>query len=221
MRELWSDGWHVAYEADAGLGEILDVVGQEVVHAVYTDPPWNAGIARRMRQWAGKDDGAVDFQGLMDQAASDLAWVLGGGAPGFVQMGDAGIDVTVRALEDAGLVAVPERCGQCSEAFVPFKTRAWLVRVARSAEELPACTWDEDDAWTTLCSKALAPVVPAGGTVLDPFVGLGLVLRVADAMGWRAVVSDLNTDRVLRGVKSMEMDRKGTPVEALRLWTSG
>ncbi len=41
--------------------------------AIYTDPPWNPGIARIMRQWADADEGPIDFERFTRVSAMAIA----------------------------------------------------------------------------------------------------------------------------------------------------
>lgn len=208
LRPVWSDERHRVFAGDVeeGAGRELAELAKPVA-AVYTDPPWNAGIAQQFRKWA-KVPRPVDFPALLAETARVLASALADGAPGFVQMGERGLDATLTALDEVGLVSMPYPCGQVTDSWEPLRG-AWLIGVGSGW--VPGQTWDDDDAWTVLCRRALSPHVPEGGTVMDPYLGFGVVLRVADVQGWRCVGADLSEDRVRRGVKRLERDRRGAP----------
>lgn len=213
MREVYRDAAHQLWEGDISEGDAARLLSTlPPVAAVYTDPPWQRGIAQRFRHWAGKP-ADVDFKALMGVTADVVASALVGGAPGFVQMGAQGMDVTLDALAAAGLKAQPHPCGQSDEQFRPIGT-AFLIAVG--VNEPPLVSWGPTDAWAVLCRKALTPHVSPAGVVFDPYVGYGIVLRIADVYGWSCAGMDLNVGRVQEGVKRMLKDRAGDTMKRLR-----
>lgn len=209
---------HRCYEADVAEGEGFEVLREaqgEGPVVLYSDPPWNAGIAQQFRKWAGKP-AAVDFTSLMEVTANLVAKALGREGVGFVQMGDQGIERTLSSLSVAGVKAAAYRCGQVTEAGKALKP-AWLISVSGPDGHPPVKVWADDDAWIVLCAKALRSVVASDTVVFDPFVGYGVALRVADAMGLRFVGCDLNRSRVERGVRRMEADRRRGDVGGVRV----
>jgi len=207
MRMVWQDGEHLMTQGDVEAGDVGVLLGiEELAEVVYTDPPWNAGIAKRMRQWAG-DEGEADLGHLLDCLAEIIARRA---RYGFVQMGHGtGAKRLEQALDGAGLKYQAHECSQIVNDKTWERGKSALL-YAIGAEIVV----DPNAGWTNLCRDTIAQVAAPGAIVLDPFVGQGMTLRVCDAEGWTCYGMDLNAKRVDEGVKRLLRDR-GTGREGL------
>jgi hypothetical protein len=156
--------------------------------AIYTDPPWNPGIARIMRQWADADEGPIDFERFTRVSAMAIAKACPNG-PWYVETGPHS------AMWRAAL-------GKYSSSPVRVVRASWGSRAkpnhvvcANGAKPIPSGLSGED---TT--RAAIIECYPAA-TILDPFIGKGLTLRHAMPRGVSVLGMELNPKRLAESVK--------------------
>ena len=205
---------HVLQVGDVEMGGVARLLDGARVDAVYADPPWNAGIATRMRQWAG-DEIPVDFGFLMQATADAVTQALKPCGVAFLQMGvrGSGAALLEEALAQAGLASAARPCATIA-SDAPAETGKWargagalIIVAARTAAEAESIEVPTDLGYTDLCRALLRQVVPPGGTVLDCFLGKGMTLRVCDAEGWSCYGMELNAKRLSEALQRVERDR--------------
>jgi hypothetical protein len=208
MRVVHDDGRHVLAVGDVERGAIDDLrsyrVGRgssPVVDAIYTDPPWNAGIARLFRRWAKRDEGPVDLNFLFHAFVAGSLKICPAG-PWCIEMGSGGLAAILDVLRafGVGVVGVLETTNDESKA----NARAYLITAdprlpVREGYVPPRAAGDMDG--TALRRAALDQMKSMGiATILDPFAGYGGILKEVDARGMAYCGIELNESRLQRAV---------------------
>lgn len=176
----------------------------------YTDPPWNAGIAKMFRKWSGAElDRSVDVDALLTLTLEMVRdQVLGWS---FVQIGVQKRDFLVRRAEELGLdFAGAIDCTQVNDGASKSEGAAWLLAFRGPkavGQRLPVV--DPSEYWLDLCATVLLQVAQPGQTVVDWYQGLGMVLRVCDQIGLVSVGTELNGKRATEAVSRLGRDRAG------------
>lgn len=184
-------GDHVFIEADIEvdpIGTLLKRYGPPSL--VYSDLPYNPGIARVFRGWVD-DARAVDFEGFLRSAFSHSLACRG---PVCFEIG----------VDYASL------CGVVGSAYWPL-SGVYDVTYGRGKGNAALCVFNWPDApdftgvdsWQ-LPGMAIREGTNPGDVVSDLCVGLGLTAREAVKQGRRFVGSELNADRLARTVKSVK-----------------
>lgn len=157
------------YVGDVEAGDMLRARDLGIA-AILTDPPWNAGIARQMRQWAGADCGPVPLPRLYAAFARDAAALLPLG-PVVVEIGAQGERALRAAMAGAGFAPwLDILCPAVS--YQPYRTIAFG---AAPSSAVPRDWTDCDPAG--IRDQILAELaIPRGSVVFDPFIGLGTVI---------------------------------------------
>lgn len=181
---------------------LLPAIPDLSVDSVVTDPPWNRG-----RPYGKHDDHLP-----ADHYIRWLNGILGGCArvsrgPVVCFLGNHNVPHLSALLAGTGLVPLQQlawhREAGCPEAvLVAGRPGTRLDGSALSAARRRLATCGEPaERWGHPCPKpvrAVASLVrlvtPAGGTVLDPFVGTGSTLVAARVVGCHGIGIELNRD---------------------------
>lgn len=210
LTELWRADGHVLYAGDIEDGDADTALQADgPVDVVWTDPPWNAGIARRMRQWADLDR-PVDLA-VLAAATARLCATVG---HGFVQVGEGRPAETFgAALTREGLDCTVSACAQLTRDPGRGHPRERAEKVGYAEREARVIGFGRCRhvqippglAWIELTGHCLAAA--GARSVIDPFVGYGSTLRAAHPIGARVVGVDLNADRAIEAATRYTADR--------------
>ncbi|MCH8914030.1 MAG: hypothetical protein IIA33_10745 [Planctomycetes bacterium] len=156
---------------DAELNGIVHHMKNRKVDAVYCDPPWNAGIAKIFRNWAGATGGHFSLPNLVVCTVKQLNTVCPGG-PWFLDVGPRP-DLWLEAVRRVRPWAV-SRPATWGEERRP----TYVVQSEASALMPGELHGQESTEWV------FNYFVDMGvESVLDPFIGKGLTLRHALPLG--------------------------------------
>lgn len=160
-------------------------LGKTRADAIYTDPPWNSGIARIMRQWANADKGSIHFHEFVRVTVTALAracpcgpWYIEVGRRPEIWMSE------LRLCSRGQLYVIPATWGPRTNP------KPMYVICANGAEPLPDGLHGEQT--TSNVMDRLESV----GSVLDAFVGKGLTLRHALPKGISVFGMEINRKRL-------------------------
>lgn len=196
-------------DVEGGAADELAITAGPYDHC-YTDPPWNSGIARIFRKWAGPElNRSVDINALLDQTLGLIARDVRGWS--FVQMGVQKIDYLERRAVELGLtVAGRIDCTQVNDGGSKVEGTAWLLAI-QGPEVVghPIPLVDPSQSWLDLCATVLGQVSQPGQSVVDWYMGQGMVMRVADQLGLRSCGVELNAKRAEEAVARLQSDRDG------------
>lgn len=209
MRVAFDDGRNVLAVGDVERGAIADLMDWArnterglpgTVDAVYTDPPWNPGIARIFRRWAGREHGAVDLGFLFAAFVNDALAACPYG-PWYIEMGRGGVHVMQDTLAqfDVGVTDVLLTTNDDAEANAEaYVIEADPTEPARDAIVHPRATGLNG----TDLRRTIMGTFPERGirTVLDPFAGYGGILREAATLDIGYYGLELNADRLQRAI---------------------
>lgn len=181
--------------------------GKALYDHAYTDPPWNAGIGRMFRKWAGQElDRSVDVDALLRATTDWCASQVRGWS--FVQIGKQKHDVLRQCFLDSGLTLQSEiACTHVNDGGTVVQGDAWLFAGFPATSVKPPVV-DPSASWMQLASDVLAQVAQPGETVVDWYMGQGMVLRVAESLGLRSYGVEINRKRALEAVARLEKDRR-------------
>ncbi len=169
---------------DAETGDIGDHMSGITVDAVYCDPPWNAGIAKIFRNWAGATGDQFSLTNLVGCTVRQLSLVCPGG-PWFLDVGprpDLWLEAVRRVRPWA--VSRPATWGDKHR-------RTYIVQSEASALMPSELHGEESTEWV------FNYFVDMGvESVLDPFIGKGLTVRHAVPLGISVYGMELNAKRL-------------------------
>lgn len=183
--------------------------GWPVFDACYTDPPWNAGIGRIFRKWAG-DDRPVDINGLLERTVELIARDVAGWA--FLQIGVQKRDALAAMVDEhpamtfRGLID----CTQVNDGGSRVEGAAWLVACHRAdsrAQEQSIPAVAPESSWMDLAADVLGQVTQPGEWVVDWYMGQGMTMRVAERLGLQSWGLELNAARAGEAVARTQKDR--------------
>lgn len=153
------------------------------VDAVYCDPPWNAGIAKIFRNWAGATGDQFSLPNLVEYTVHQLADVCRAG-PWFLDVGPnpkLWLDAVRRIRPDA--VSRPATWSNGKLTHVVQSGASTLMPSGLEGEE--STEW--------IFNYFVAMGVES---VLDPFIGKGLTVRHAVPLGISVYGMELNAKRL-------------------------
>lgn len=171
------------WEGDAELNHIVEHMGDRRVDAVYCDPPWNAGIAKIFRNWAGATGDQFSLGELVKRTVNQLSVVCPGG-PWFLDVGpypDMWVEAVRRVRPKARSRPATWGGGKLTH----------VVQSGASALMPSGLEGEESTEWV------FNYFVDMGvESVLDPFVGKGLTVRHALPLGISVYGMELNAKRL-------------------------
>ncbi len=175
---------------DAELNGIVHHMKNRKVDAVYCDPPWNAGIAKIFRNWAGATGDGFSL-GELALATVEQFRVVCPAGPWFLDVG---------AHPDLWLEAVRRVRPKAVTRPATWSDGDKLTHVIQSgASALMPSGLDGEQSTEWVFNYFVDMGVES---VLDPFIGKGLTLRHALPLGISVYGMELNAKRleVAKGV---------------------
>ena len=168
---------------DAETGDIGDHMDGTTVDAVYCDPPWNAGIAKIFRNWAGATGDQFSLGELAKRTVRQLQAACPRG-PWFLDVGPYP-DLWWNAVKVSRPDAVV-RSATWSDGKLTH------VIQSRASSLMPSgLEGEESTEWV------FNYFVDMGvESVLDPFIGKGLTVRHAVPLGISVYGMELNAKRL-------------------------
>lgn len=191
--DIWRAGPHRfgCGDLQAGAADVFLAALGELPKLCYTDPPWNAGLARGFRTKAGVSDGPVNFPALLD-AVMLAACVTDG--PIFIEGSNFERQMNIDRAEAAGLKLVHS---WPITYFHKAKNQGTLFEFSWSGS--PRCTdrstfsgMDDDDT----PGKAIRLCLAKGELVIDYCTGRGGTCRAAAGIGRRFAGLELHPRRM-------------------------
>ncbi len=169
---------------DVELNHIYEHIAPGTVDAVYCDPPWNAGIAKIFRNWAGATGEGFSLPNLVEYTVAQLADVCPTG-PWFLDVGPRP-DHWLEAVRHVRPWAASRPATWGSE-YRPTH----IVQSGASAMMPSELHGQESTEWV------FNYFVDMGvESVLDPFIGKGLTLAHALPLGISVYGMELNAKRL-------------------------
>lgn len=167
----------------------------ERVHAVYSDPPWNPGIATWFRSHAGFPP-LISFDAFNSALASVLAVCTERGA-------------TAMLVEQSADTAHQQSfLNAASARGLPPIQRTYRVRYSGGVNDLlhlsgqPLTTDPSDLGGITMTTTALLGLgLPKGAWLVDPCLGKGLTSRAAHRLGLNLLGGELAAHRLDATIK--------------------
>jgi hypothetical protein len=164
------------------------------------------------RKWADPAlDRSVDVDAILRTTARLCRAQVRGWS--FVQIGRQKLDVLAAAMEaEYGHPAHAIDCVHVNDGGTRQEGTAWLLAVhpEPEAHARPPVV-REGLAWMELCEEVLAQVTQPGQTVVDWYMGQGMVLRVADRLQLRSFGLEINRKRAVEAGARLNRDRLGVP----------
>ncbi len=168
---------------DVELNDIYEHIAPGTVDAIYCDPPWNAGIAKIFRRWAGKAGSQFSLPNLVEYAVAQFADVCPTG-PWFIDVG-AHPDLWLNAVRSVRRDAVAR------PAMVSNGNLTHVIQSGTSALMPDGLEGEQSTEWI------FNYFVDMGvESVLDPFIGKGLTVRHAVPLGISVYGMELNAKRL-------------------------
>lgn len=182
MNIVYQDNQHVILHGDsqdrAALSDVLDRFGPQ---AMWTDPPWNPGIAQSMRSRWGKAEGKADLDVLFD----NLWWLTRNVFTSWIEIGQQYthklVDRCPEGVDDWDVHV----CGLNGLA----NPHADLIAV--NSPPLP----DLKELSYVDLMEACISTIPTDTLILDPFLGFGGVVRAANRTGHPTVGIEISEKR--------------------------
>ncbi len=169
---------------DVELNDVYEHIAPGTVDAVYCDPPWNAGIAKIFRNWAGATGDQFSLSNLIEYTVNQLVDVCPSG-PWFLDVGPH---------PKAWLKAVKQIRPEAVIRPATWGEEHRLTHVVQSGASalMPSGLHGEQSTeWI------FNYFVDMGiESVLDPFIGKGLTLRHALPLGISVYGMELNAKRL-------------------------
>jgi len=174
---------------DLVAGDLGDVSAE----AIYTDPPWNPGMARIMRQWAHADTGPVDYLELVCRTALAFARACPSG-PWYLQAGPRPSvwREGLRRCSPLPIHTIPATWGTVANP------KPYYVLCANGAPPIPSGLHGKD------VTRAVMGQVTSKKSILDPFMGKGQTLRHAIPLGVSVFGMEINPKRLAAGAAWVE-----------------
>lgn len=191
--DIWGVGPHILAcgDIESGAGEaLLEKYGP--AQLVYSDPPWNAGLASGFRTHA-KVPRKVNFNDFLTRFIELVKHVQG---DVWVEMGVGEADRLCAVMKDLGgaqVVKVPITYYRTKPAVLFLFT--WRALPNFSTLLVPA-GMDDADTPGWVMSK-----YEKRETVFDPCLGMGATLQGADDNGWKCIGLELNPVRLASSVE--------------------
>ncbi len=169
---------------DVEQGDVTGHMGRRRVDAVYCDPPWNAGIAKIFRNWAGVTGDHFSLTNLVGCTVKQLNTVCPGG-PWFLDVGPQS-DHWLEAVR-----RVRPWAARRPATWGDKHRRTYIVQSEASALMPSGLHGEESTEWI------FNYFVDMGiESVLDPFIGKGLTLAHALPLGIGVYGMELNAKRL-------------------------
>lgn len=186
--QVYTAGEYRVMCGDVEAGDLPKVTTPDI-EVVYTDPPWNAGIATQFRGWAGKPR-PVDFNTFLAKFCDALAHTTA--SIFYIEMGKGNIAVLRDLMFRHGVTEVGTwgtTYGESGKALLWCGTRRvtdWhLDGTPEGLKGKPLIRW------------ALSQFgIDQGRRVLDPCCGQGMTIQVCMERGIPATGMELNPKRI-------------------------
>ncbi len=172
------------WEGDAETYDIVDHMAGRTVDAVYCDPPWNAGIAKIFRNWAGATGDQFSLGGLAIATVDQLRIVCPGG-PWFLDVGPYP-DLWLEAVRRVRPKAVSRPATWSGGKLTHIVQSGASTLMPSGLEGEQSTEW----VFNYFVDMGIE-------SVLDPFVGKGLTVRHALPLGISVYGMELNAKRLL------------------------
>lgn len=154
------------------------------VDAIFTDPPWNPGIARMFRKWAGHDR-TVDLKTVARMASVQIAIACPKG-PWYIEVGPNPEPwlTAIKGVSEGPVRAVKGTWGPSRNPF--------HMLCANGAPPISPGLYDEEGMAQAFRHFDQLNV----RTIGDPFVGRGMTICHAKRHGMEVWGMDLNPQRI-------------------------